>query len=241
MKAMLGVLLFLFSIMHAQDPSNILIYQDLLGENGNEAVIACQNLWPGANVYPCAGNPFGMWTQFNDALTTGTWDIVIVEAWEEATYDLDWEGLNSYYNNGGLLYASAWSWVEPTPEQVELLIDMGITGAGYFTEHVPHYVWNPDHPITAGISDWDWDPPWAIAFTNSYLGTGDATPLTGWTPEPSADHAAICLAPDGRSIVSGFCLAYANEDMQIWENVLQFMWNSTSLERTTWGSIKSSF
>lgn len=226
----------------AQDPSNILIYLDVSSGYGEAVITACNNLWPSCNVYPATGQPGAMYTQFNDALDTGTWDIVIVESWYADVDALDWAGLSTYYNGGGTLYVSTWEWLNGTSGQSALGNDMGVTGFSPVSGSViPHYAWETGHAICSGISDWGWADP-GLGILNFKFTVGSAVPVTGWTASPSTGQAGICVAVDGKSVLSGFTLAYANEGVAIWENVLEFMWSASSpLERSTWAEIKSSF
>ncbi|HPR23437.1 MAG TPA: hypothetical protein PK991_12135 [Candidatus Sabulitectum sp.] len=241
MKFVACLTLLLAAAAFSQDPSNILIYMDVSGGYGEAVVTACNNLWPSCNVYPATGQPGGMYTQFNDALATGPWDIVVVESWYADCDGLDWAGISSYYNGGGTLYVSTWEWTGGSSGQGVLGNDMGVTAYSNIQGGViPHYAWDTGHPICDGISDWGWADP-GLGILNCRFTVDSATPITGWTSSPSAGQAALCVAEDGKSIISGFTLAYANEGVAIWENVLDFMWTGSPLERTTWGEIKSSF
>jgi len=223
----------------AQDPANILVYYDYYAPTGDAVLTALSNLWPSATVLPCSGWPGSMYTQFNDALSTGTWDLVIVESWYAANTSLNWSGLATYYTNGGRLYASSWQW---TGGQSVVATAMGVTAETPLMNLQPMYVWDPASPIVDGISDWgQFDP--GINVKNCAFTVGTATPVTGWTTNPTAGQAAICVAPDGYSVISGYTPAYANQGVAIWENILQFMWSGSEpgLTPTTWGDIKTQF
>ncbi len=241
MRLILGVVLVASALLIAQDPTNILVYYDASGGYGDAVLTACENLWPTCNVYPASGNPGGMYTQFNDALTTGSWDIVVVESWYADSDQLSWTGISSYYAGGGRLYVSTWEWLNGTSGQMALANAMGVTSAAPFGAPViPHYAWETSHPICAGITNWGWSDP-GLGLLNARFTVGAATPVTGWSASPTAGQAGIVVAIDGKSVISGFTPAYATQGVAIWENILEFMWEGTSLTRSTWGEIKSSF
>lgn len=242
MKFVACLTLLLAAVAFSQDPSNILIYMDVNGGYGEAVLTACNNLWPSCNVYPATGQPGAMYTQFNDALATGPWDIVVVESWYANTNDLNWAGLQSYYTGGGLLYASTWQWLSGSAGQGALANAMGVSNFTAIQGSViPHYVWDAGHPIVDGISSWNWADPGLLTLNVKFT-VSSATPVTGWAASATPGEAGICVAADGKSVISGFTPAYADEGVAIWENILDYMWTAGSpLERTTWGEIKSSF
>lgn len=239
MKGILFALVLVAGLSFAQDPSNILVYYDYYAPTGDAVLTALSNLWPSAMVLPCSGYPGAMYGNFNDALETGPWDIVIVESWYAANTDLNWAGLASYYTGGGKLYASSWQW---TGGQSVVATAMGVTGEVGLYDFIPMYVWDSAHPIVQGITDWSQFDP-GINVKNCSFTVGTATPVTGWSSSPTPGQAAICVAPDGYSVISGYTPAYATDGVAIWENILEFMWGSTGpgLTPATWADIKTQF
>jgi len=232
-------MLLLVAVAFGQDPTNILIYHDNSGAYGPAVSTAAANLWPGANILSTSGA--AMQGNFNDALTTAAWDIVVVESWYDDSDGLNWAGIASYYSGGGRLYVSTWEWTGGSSGQGALGNSMGVSGYSNISGGViPHYAWETSHPICLGISDWGWSDP-GLGILNCKFTVSTATPVTGWTASAQTGQAGICIAPDGHSIASGFTLAYATQGVAIWENVLDFMWGGSALERTTWGEIKASF
>lgn len=239
MKFVFAILAVFALAAFAQDPANVLIYHDVSGAYGPAVSTAATNLWPSANILVTYGET--MQGNFNDALTTATWDIIVVESWYDDSDGLDWAGITSYYTGGGPLYVSTWEWTNGTSGQSALGNLMGVTGFATFgSPVVPHYAWEAGHPICDGITDWTWADP-GLGILNCKMTVSDATPVTGWTASASAGQAGICVANDGHSVISGFTSAYATDGVAIWENILDFMWGDTSLERDTWAGIKTSF
>jgi hypothetical protein len=111
---------------------------------------------------------------------------------------------------------------------------------GFAAPVIPHYAWNTSHPICDGISDWSWFDP-GLGIVNGRVTVSTATPVTGWTSTPTAGQAGIVVCPDGSSIVSGFTVAYSTDAVDIWTNIIQFMYGDVSLTPSTWGSIKTEF
>lgn len=236
----LFVLVALLAVAAFAQPENILIYHDTSGSVGGAVSTAAANLWPSANILTTSGT--AMQGNFNDALTTAAWDIVVVESWYDDSDGLDWAGITSYFSGGGCLYVSTWEWTNGTSGQSALGNSMGVSSFATFGSPViPHYAWEPSHAICDGISDWTWTDP-GLGILNCRMTVSDATPVTGWVASATAGQAGLCVANDGQSVISGFTLAYATEGIAIWENVLGFMWSGGSaLERSSWAEIKTSF
>ena len=239
MKFFIGFVLLLAAVAFAQDPANVLIYHDTGSGYGTAVATAANNLWPGANIFTTYGA--AMQGNFNDALTTAAWDIVVVESWYDDSDGLNWAGITSYFNGGGRLYVSTWEWLNGTSGQGALGNAMGVsTFVTIGAPVIPHYAWEPTHQIADGITDWGWADP-GLNILNCRFTVSSATPITGWTAAAQTGQAGICVANDGQSVISGFTPAYATQGIAIWENILEFMWNPGALSRSTWGEIKASF
>ena len=240
MKFFIGILLAFSVLAFAQAPQNILVYHDVQLGYGTAVTTAISNLWPSATVSAHNGNA----ASFNAALNSlsPNWDIVILECWYNNTNDIYWMGVNDLYDTGAAkIFASTWQWTSGSAGQMTLANNMGVSGVSNISSPViPHYVWEAGHPIVDGVSDWNWVDP-GLGILNARFTVSNATPVTGWTASPQSGQAGICVANDGSSVISGFTPAYASQGVAIWENILEFMWGGTSLTRSTWGEIKSSF
>ncbi len=222
----------------AQDPANIPIYRDSYAGYGDTVDTAAQALWPSANVEDYTGEPGSRQAAFNTALDGGTdWDIVVLECWYASTEDINWASLLTHYNDGDfVLYVSNWQWAG-SAGQSALGNAMGVSAFSTFgTPIVDHYAWDAGHDICSGVTDWSWANP-GLGILNCKFTVSDATPVTGWTASSSAGQAGICVANDGRSVISGYTLAYTAQADVLWTNVYSFMWEDTSLERDTWAGI----
>lgn len=244
MKILFCSILVLSAIASAQDPANVLIYYDDSAGFGNAVNTAASNLWPAANIESYSGEPGGQQAAFNSALTGlgDGWDIIVIESWYANGNELYWGGVNDLYDTGAArIFASTWQWTSGTAGQEALGNAMGVTGfAGFGAPPIPHYAWDPAHPIAGGITDWDWADP-GLGILNARFTVSDAVPITGWTATETPGEAGICVANDGHSVISGYTPAYANEGVAIWENILSFMWGTSALQQSTWGAIKTSF
>jgi hypothetical protein len=222
------------------DPSSILIHYDYSAPYGDAVVVAAQTLWPGATILPIVGDN---WPAFNTALTTGTYDIIVLEDWYYNTDNCDWATLLTIYNTTDTrIFLSDWKLGSGSTGIQPLRTAMGVTGVSTISGSViPHYAWEPAHAICDGISDWGWQDP-GLGVLNNRLTVSTAVPVTGWTSGITAGQAGICVANDGFSIVSGYTPAYANSGLAIWTNILEFMANTSgALEQSTWGAIKAGF
>jgi len=244
MKLVFCMLVVIAFTAVAQDPDNVLIYHDVSGGYGDAVVTAANNLWPAANIEAYTGEPGGQQAAFNTALDNlgDGWDIIVIESWYANGNDLYWGGVNDLYDTGAAkIFASTWQWTSGTSGQGALGNAMGIMSfSGFGAPVIPHYAWEPAHPICDGIVDWGWVDP-GLGILNARMTVADAVPITGWTASITAGEAAICVANDGYSVISGFTPAYGVENVAIWENILEFMNGGSALQQSTWGAIKANF
>lgn len=215
----------------------ILVYHDEYEGYGTAVLEAIGNIWP-----ECVPEVYtGMEGQdgFNSALTAGDWDIVVLECWYAGTDGIDWYQVRSEYDQGDIsFFVYNWHWYDSSAGQFQLYNAMGVTDVVPSTYMLPINIWEPDHPLVLGISDWsqhDMEP--YILIKTTPLLVDDAFPVTGW----SEFEEGICVANDGRSVISGYCPAYSVEGVAIWENILNFLWDPGPLDQSTWGGIKSAF
>ncbi len=223
----------------AQDPSIITIEYDDYGGFGTAPLTAIANLWPSCTIESFNGNPTG-WA---DAIDSST-DILIGDMHNYALQDnAAYSYITDWYNDpalGPIWYAS-WQMAGYTYDD-PLTAAMGITSASSISmPPITHYIWDSAHQVFTGITDPSYgDPGYGVGANRITVGT--ATPISGWTSGVTAGQAAMCVAPDGESIISGyFASLNPTQAVDMWENILQFMWGESSLTPATWGSIKSEF
>lgn len=238
MKIALIALSLVICISFADDPTDILVHYENSVGYGENVINAINNLWPTVTIHAYCGDT---WTSFNDALDTGTYDLIILENWYYNTDDCNWEKLCDLYNSSDVrIFLSDWKLSLGTTGVQTLMNYMGVSGATSNGDVKTHYAWEVTHPICDGITDWSQENP-GLGILSNNLTVSDAIPVTGWVSSPQSGQAGICVANDGSSIVSGYTPAYSVDGLAIWENILDFMWDPTTLESTTWGDIKANF
>lgn len=232
----LGVLTISASMIYA-DPS-ILVYHDVADGYGNAVIDAIDELWPSCTpeVYTGTAGQYG----FNVALSSGNWDAVTIECWCSDLYGIDWLQILDMYNNGdAAFFIYCFNWIGPDG-LLDLVNAMGIEGWCPTSYMQLMEVFDPLHPLVQGISDWQQYYVTSIIMQRVILIHSDAYPVTGWGSIHDYQD-GICVTPDGRSVISGFCPAYAVEGVAIWKNILRYICDTGSMQSRTWGSIKSCF
>ena len=235
------ILLFFCFASLAQTPS-ILVYHEYGDGWGGAVIEAIEQLWPECT--PAAFVGLDEQQDFNDALGSGEWDIIILECWQAPNDDLDWlEVRNRYIQDRSEVFVYNWFFWGSSGAQFTLYQAMGILDVAPSTYNTLIEIWDPDHPITQGISNWE--------LYGIHPGSGsmiirriemfyddDVHAIAGWVEEWGG---GICVAEDGESVVSGYCPAYAYEGVAIWMNILEFLYKGSPLQNATWGAIKAAW
>ncbi len=240
MKILCVLIIVIAVAAAAQDPGNILIYHDSFGGAGDEVLTAIGNLWPSATVMAYTYSTGGMASFNTDLGSIGSdLDIIIIDCWCGYESDLNWDAVKALYDAGtALVFASCWKWSSASI----LGGAMGVTGYSDINTVIPHYAWDTGHDIASGITDWSWAPPTGPDVINIRMTVSDATPVTGWADTQTVGEAGICVANDGRSVISGYTPAFSAEGVALWENILEFMWlGPQTLQHGTWAGIKTAF
>lgn len=239
MKGLLICLAVASCAAFAQDPNIVTIEYDEYGGYGTAPLTAIAALWPSCTVESFNGNPTG-WA---DAIDSST-DILIGDMHNYALQDVAaYSYITDWYNDpamGPIWYAS-WQMGSYTYDDA-LTAAMGITGVTAVSmPPITHYAWEPSHQVFNGITDLSYGDPGYTTGANR-ITVGTATPISGWTSTISTGQAAMCVAPDGESIISGyFASLNPTQAVDIWTNILMFMWGEEGLTPATWGSIKAGF
>ncbi len=238
MKSILVLLALAMGVSFAQPPDVITIEYDEYGGFGTGPLTAIANLWPACTVEAFNGNPAG-WA---DAVDSNT-DIAIGDMHNYALQDAAaYFYLKDWYEDpalGPMWYAS---WQMSQAYDDALTAAMGITAASAVgMPPITHYVWEAAHPVFDGITDPSYGDPGYGTGANR-ITVGAATPISGWTSSPTAGQAAMCVATDGESIISGyFASLNPTQAVPLWENILEFMWGDVGLTPASWGFIKAEF
>ena len=241
MIMMKTVLLIGFAISfsaNVQAAPSVLVYHDVADGYGDAVLEAIDELWPSCipDVYTGTAGQNG----FNAALSSGSWDAVVIECWCSDLNGIDWLQILDMYNNGdAAFFIYCFNWIGPDG-LLDLAHAMGIQAwsPSYYIQlmEVLDYL----HPLVQGISDWQQYYVESIMIQRVALIHSDAYPVTGW--KYGSDYVdGICVAPNRRSIISGFCPAYAVEGVAIWKNILSYLCDEGSLNSNTWGGIKACF
>jgi hypothetical protein len=239
MKGIL-IVLAVWGLALAQDPTVITIEYDDYNGYGTAPLTAITNLWPACTVNSFNGNPAG-WADAVDSSTS----IAIADMHNYTLQDAAaFSYLTDWYNDPALgpIWYADWGMSQSYSDLLKTA--MGVTAvSAVYMPPITHYLWEAGSPIGTGITDWSYaDPGYGTGANRLTVGT--ATPITGWTATPTAGQAAICVAPDGNSIISGyFASLNPTQAVPLWENILNFMWGSSGpgLSPSTWGDIKTQF
>ena len=239
MKFAVLSLVVLVGFAMAQDPTEILIKYDIYNGYGEALTDAIASLWPSCNMTGCLGQT---WPQFITALDTGAWDMVIIEAHNYRGDTSNYNALVTWYQANEIpVFFADWSMSNPSYGLI-FAQELGAVSVANGGGVVPHYTWDAGHPITDGISDWTFnDPSYGTTYNMINVGSRAPYPVTGWTASSSPGMAGICVCDDGFSVLSGYFPSLANDGQNIWENILDFMWNGVGLTPSTWGHIKAEF
>lgn len=238
MKYILLVGIFTLSASMAHAEPSVLVYHDVTDGYGNAVLEAIDELWSSCTPEVYTGTEEQ--TGFNAALSSGEWDVVTIECWHSDLNGIDWlQILDMYNNDEAAFFIYCFNWIGPDG-LFDLVHAMGIAAwsPSYYMQLME--VLDYSHPIVQGISNWEQYYVESIMIQRVAFIHDTAYPVTGWVAG-SGYVDGICVTPDGRSIISGFCPAYAMEGVAIWKNILSFLWDNSSLQSSTWGNIKGSF
>ncbi len=222
----------------AAPPSKIIVKYDVRSGYGEAVITALKTKWPTANITSYSGSN---WRSFNTALTTqGPWNVVVVEAHYYTTSTAShYQNLANWYKSkvGPLFYAD---WAMWRPYNAVLETAMGISNpAGVRMPPKAHYAWATTHAICSGITSWTYVNP-GYGYGGNAIPWTTATPVTGWTEKQTTGRGGICVAPDKRSIVSGyFPSLHKTQAAKLWANILEFMWPSVGVAPASLGKVKA--
>lgn len=239
-----SVLCVLFTVCitsTALSEPSILVYHEYGDGWGGAVIQAVEELWPDCTpeaFVGAAGQP-----GFNQALRSGEWDIIILECWQDGTDGLDWtEVQQRYLQDRSEVFVYNWHFWGSSGKQFQLYQAMGVLDVAPSSYSTQTQLWDPDHPIALGVTDWDLYGIFpggggsVIRRIELCYDEGITHGICGWAEEWGG---GILIAEDGESVVSGFCPAYAYEGVAIWKNILEFLYSGSSMQSSTWGGIKS--
>lgn len=160
-------------------------------------------------------------SDFNTLLTTGTWDLVVVDAPSSFPSLVP---LINYINNGGAVIMSFWN-LNNEPA-LATAFDVSVSSSISTPQTV--YRWDTTHPIfnspnllgdLASFSDLWGDNGDRLTVLGGGMG------IAGFTASPTVGQAAIVIGNNGRTIYNGFLFDDLNNPAgtELIENQIQFI------------------
>ncbi|MHA2287013.1 MAG: hypothetical protein ACXABZ_14205, partial [Candidatus Thorarchaeota archaeon] len=149
-------------------------------------------------------------TYFNLSLTSGEWDLVIVDNinWQMYSYGDD---ILDYMMSGGKLIFSTWMFSHP--DNTALMDYIGVEYAGpSFSPPPDIYLWDTAHPmfnlpVPYGADNISTSEDFSFGVECQNLTVFDnATALAGLSPSASTTNVSIALGAEGKAIVNGMLL-----------------------------------
>ncbi|MCK4481729.1 S8 family serine peptidase [Candidatus Bathyarchaeota archaeon] len=209
---------------------NVLVYTDDYDVAPFERypIVALDNL--GITYTHYADDPSG----FRTALTTQFWDLVIISHNNYYAFGNNWEELEEYVLDGGLLVLSTFDIDGSHSESTTLWSTLGAQWTSDMPYPEPVYRWTPTHPIFTipnEVGD-------LTSYIEGYIDDGDhvtatsGIPIAGFTTSPATGYAAIVVGNGGRTVLISFavCEFRYDEDadgkldtVELWENAIAFL------------------
>jgi hypothetical protein len=162
-------------------------------------------------------------TDFGSALASGTsWDLVLVDAYNDALSAATNAAIRDYIANGGRIYMNDWNLDAQTALSLGAVLGTGLTQPPTFSR------WDPDHPLFVD--------PNAVgdAAPNANTCGRDASQLEpspgalaigGYSAAPAPNEAGLIVANGGRTVLLGTTpgLYPAAQMVPLLENVILFL------------------
>jgi thermitase len=209
---------------------NVLVYTDdyAVAPFERYPIVALDNL--GITYTHYADDPSG----FHTALTTQLWDLVIVSHNNYYAFGNNWEELEEYVLNGGLLVLSTFDIDGSHSEPTTLWSTLGVQWTSDMPYPEPVYRWVPTHPIFTfpnTVGD-------LTSYVEGYSDDGDhvtattGIPIAGFTTSPTTGYAAIVVGNGGRAVLMSFLVSEFRYDedgdgkldtVELWENAIAFV------------------
>ena len=168
---------------------------------------------------------------FAGQLTTGNWDLVIVDNYASAIADTTLDELVNYYDGGGRIIFAYWDLLG---QSAHPFIDRaGVTLSGAYSIPEPINSW-----IQTPLFDTPNPVPDMTLFSDGcnidgqYMEPTTATAHAGYTATPTTNQAGLTVNTDGRLILNGFMPQVFDQDedtdgkidmVELYENEICFM------------------
>jgi thermitase len=206
---------------------NVLVYSDdyAVTPGSRYVIIALNSL--GISYTYFADDPWG----FDSALTSQSWDLVVVDHCNYYALGNYWNELDDYVRNGGRLVLSTFDIDGSNSVPTTLWDTLGVRWVSDMYSPEPVYRWIPSHPIftfpnTVGdltsCSDEYWD-------NGDHVAPTTGTAVGGFTSSPGTDDAAIVVGNAYPTVLFSFILDEFRHDdngdgkldaVELWENAI---------------------
>ena len=208
----------------------VLVYTDdyVVSPSERYPIVALDNL--GITYTHYSDDPYG----FVNALRTQHWDLVIVSHNNYYIFGNNWDELEEYVLNGGLLVLSTFDIDGSHSEPTTLWSTLGVEWSSDMYYPEPVYRWIPTHPIfTTPNTVGD-----LVSCIEGYCDDGDhvrattGIPIAGFTSSPTTGYAAIVVGNGGRTVLMSFLVSEFRYDedgdgkldaVELWENAIAFV------------------
>ncbi len=151
-------------------------------------------------------------SELSAQLSSGTWDLVIVDEYSNSISSTTMDQLNTYVLSGGRVIFSYWSLAYDFPSHA-LMTRAGVTVGSSYDSPPPIYRWvvSPLFTTPNAIGN-------ITGFTDTcntdgqYLTTTTATAHAGYTTSPTSGQAALTVSSDRRMILNAFTPQIVTQD-----------------------------
>jgi hypothetical protein len=173
----------------------------------------------------------GNFTGFENALTSGTWDTVVVADDNFIPPSTTLTALNNYVTGGGKLIIDSWT-VSTNPSPLWATVGFQLSSVDTDPPDPMHW-WEPDHPV---FNNPESVPEFTQLQSGRFFTDGQrGDPLAGFealggtTTTPAAGQAGLILGNEDHTIFKGFMDGIndadlngdgVKDDVQLWENMV---------------------
>ncbi len=147
---------------------------------------------------------------FGDALTSGAWDLVVVDDVHPEGFGYWWPQIESYLLSGGKALITTYDTDGSDADPTTLWSTLGISEVSDSRYAYPVYWWSPSHRLFHHPES----VPAFSSLTNRYSDHGDrvdvrgpAHAVAGFTPSSAAGQAAIVIMGSPAAIVNSFLVS----------------------------------
>ena len=206
---------------------NVLVYSDdyAVAPGSRYVIIALDSL--GISYTYFSNDPWG----FGSALTSQSWDLVVVDHCNYYALGNYWNELDDYVRNGGRLVLSTFDIDGSSSVPTALWDTLGVRWMSDMYSPEPVYRWIPSHPIfnfpnTVGDLT---SSSYEYSDNGDHVSPTTGTAVGGFTSSPGTDNAAIVVGNAYPTVLFSFILDEFRHDengdgkldaVELWENAI---------------------